>query len=173
MALRLHRLQRIGFAATAATAAAVTATATGGRVVGQYGDGAVGGVVSLAQGGIQVQAGVAELSRGTGTQLDAADVLGRGELGSAGGAARDVDNAAGEDGQVVNLDVLPLQHHLLDAAHHALHHGRADGFAEAGVVVGHVLGQGFEVYRLVDGGIGVVAAMEGALGVDQRSGDVL
>ena len=88
--------------------------------------GFVQGVFALfAQGGFEVQTLVAEFAGGTGTQLHAFDVGAHLELFGRIGAVIGND-AAREDGQVVELHVLAVEHQFLDAAHHVGQHALDD-----------------------------------------------
>ena len=97
---------------------------------------------------------VGEQTRGTGAELDGADIVGHREFGLRRCTAL-VADAAGEDGEVVYLHVLAFKDLLLDATHHGGHHAETLGLAESAVVLRHVLGQLAEVHRLLDDGIGV------------------
>ena len=86
----------------------------------------VQGVFALfAQGGFEVQTLVAELAGGTGTQFHAFDVGAHLKLFGRIGAVIGND-AAREDGQVVELHVLAVEHQFLDAAHHVGQHALDD-----------------------------------------------
>ena len=97
---------------------------------------------------------VGEQTRGTGAELDGADVVRYSESGLRRCTAL-VADAAGEDGEVVYLHVLAFKDLLLDATHHGGHHAETLGFAESAVVLRHVLGQLAEVHRLLDDWVGV------------------
>lgn len=58
-------------------------------------------------------------------------------------------------GQVVQLHVLAVENQLFDARHHVGQHAANHAGREGGVVVGHVLGQGFDVEGFVYYGTGV------------------
>ena len=90
-----------------------------------------------------------QLASGTGTELHGFDVLRHVEflfrLRSA-----NVAYAAREDGEVVNLHVLAVENHLLDARHHGCHHTQTLRLGESGVVLRHVLCQLAQVNGLLD-----------------------
>ena len=137
-----------GVTARRSAAASRRSAATTRRLVVASRGAAYGGT-HLAHIGLVVEVGIAQSTRGTGTQLQSADVAGYVELGLGLGALL-VADTHGEDGQVVNLHILASQELLLDTLHHGGHHAETHGLREAGVVFLHVLGE----VGQVDGFIG-------------------
>ena len=107
----------------------------------------------LAELGRQLERGAGEVARGTGTEAYAGDIALRGEILRRDGPLR--ADAHAEDAEVVYLHVLAVHQQLLDTIHHVLQHAVDGAGGEGGVVGGHVLGQGGDVYRLLAYGTGV------------------
>ena len=115
---------------------------------------------------------VGEQSRGTGAELDGADVVRYSESGLRRCTAL-VADAAGEDGEVVYLHVLAFKDLLLDATHHGGHHAEALRLAETAVVLRHVFGELAQVHGFLDNRIGVPELVAGAALVVVLLEDVL
>lgn len=90
--------------------------------------------------GIERELGVAELAGSTGSEAVALYKLGEVPLLDAGGSHL-VDDADGEDGKVVNLHCLVLEHELLHTAHHIGEKAFDGTLRERGVVARHVFGE--------------------------------
>ena len=90
--------------------------------------------------GIERELGVAELAGSTCSEAVAFYKLGEAPLLDAGGSHL-VDDADGEDGKVVYLHSLVLEHELLHAAHHVSEKTLDCTLRERGVVARHVFGE--------------------------------
>ena len=94
--------------------------------------------------------GRSELSGGTAAQRAALDVNPRIEIRCSLGSLRSESHA--EDGEVVNLHVLPLEQNLLDTVHHVAEHTLDAALGIRRVVLGHVLGELVDADGLVSYG---------------------
>ena len=105
---------------------------------------------------------VAQLPRGTGTELQALHIVCQREVGS---RCRPfpADNAYGEDGEVVQLHILAVKDKLLDARNHVGKDTLDDTGRVGGVMVCHVLCQTFGVIRLFDDGTRIPEAFQWAV----------
>ena len=90
--------------------------------------------------GIERELGVAELAGSTGSEAVALYKLGEVPLLDAGGSHL-VDDADGEDGEVVYLHCLILEHELLHTAHHIGEKAFDGTLRERGIVARHVFGE--------------------------------
>ena len=142
------------------------------RVAVRVGGLDVGHGTGALEGCLEVELLVGEQTRGTGAELDGADVVRYSESGLRRCTAL-VADATGEDGEVVYLHVLAFKDLLLDATYHGGHHAEALRLAETAVVLRHVLGELAQVHSLLDDRIGVPKLVAGAALVVVLLEDVL
>jgi len=109
---------------------------------------------STLQRSFEVQVLGHEGTSGTGTELDAGDVLRDGEIVLRLSASLRVLDTEREDGEVINLHVLALQEEFLDTRDHVGQQTPDDALRIGTVVVTHVLGKSIQVDGLFDDWVG-------------------
>ena len=126
---------------------------TAGGVIGD--DGLLADVDDTLEGGLEVQTLRGELTGGTGTELHGLDVAGDIEVVLRVGTALGILDADGEDGKVVDLDILAFEHQLLDTGDHVGEQALDDALREWSVVTGHVGRESVDVNGFLNDGISV------------------
>ena len=106
--------------------------------------------------------GITQFAGGTGAELQPLHVVGQREVGS-GLRPFLADDSYGEDGKVIQFHVLAVQNQFFGAGNHVCQYSLDDTTRIGGVVIGHVLGQFFDVEGFFDYGACIPEAFQWAV----------